>query len=193
MAETQLPDVLTPITPASLYKALRTVDPTLSRASLLVLLAQVAEETGWRACHCYNLGNVKHVSGDGRDFCCFQHDEYVNGIRTWPDPAKDPFRAYSTLEDGAADYLELLKHRFSSAWPSVLAGDPKGFVHALKLAHYFTGDEATYTRNVVALDAQLAREIPEEPPLAPMLHAALAQSMAKMDPGQPTPPEDLTA
>lgn len=137
MSETQVPDQLTPVTPAALYAALHAVAPELSRASLLVLLAQVAEETGWRACHNFNLGNVKHVPGDGHNYCVFRASEVENGVEKFFDMA---FRAFASLEEGATDYLALLKKRFVSAWPAVLAGDPAAFVHALKLAHYFTAD-----------------------------------------------------
>jgi len=182
MTEQLVPDVITPITPVTLYKALQAADPTLSRASLLVLLAQIDEETGWRSCHCFNLGNIKHVPGDGHNFCAFPHNEIINGVEVWPDPLSDPFRAYASMAEGAADYLAILKRTFHLAWPAVIAGDPAQFCHLLRTQHYYTADEGLYTRNVVALDAQISREIPEEPPLAPAIQGMLAMAMTNFTP-----------
>ena len=56
------------------------------------------------------------------------------------------FRAFRTLEDGAKDYLEILKKQFGSSWPFVIAGDTAGFSHALKLKGYYTADESHYTK-----------------------------------------------
>lgn len=164
MTETRVPDVLTPITPAILYAALRRAWPTVigglpQRCSLLVLLAQVAEETGWHACHCWNLGNVKHVPGDGHDFCEFRASEIVGGHEIFSTMA---FRAFASLDLGAVDYLGLLHRHFAGAWQPVLDGDPAAFVRALKAAHYFTADEGLYTRNVVALFTALSHTIPAD-------------------------------
>jgi len=69
----------------------------------------------------------------------------------WPDHPVTRFRAYSTLQDGAHDYVESLFNRFSKAWPAIIAGDPDQFVHQLKVQGYFTADEATYTKTVHSL------------------------------------------
>jgi hypothetical protein len=181
MTEQLVADVLTPIAPAPLFAALRLADPSLSRASLLVLLAQVALETGWGACHCFNLGNIKWTPGCGRDFCTFACTEIIGG-RKVTIPAGAPgaqFRAYPTLAAGAVDYLALLKTRFASAWPAVLAGDPRAFVQELARAHYFTADELTYENAVASLDAQLAKLIPGDPPLpavAPLAQVAIEEA-----------------
>lgn len=165
MTETIVPDVLTPVTPTALYAALQQAWPnviggTPQRCSLLVLLAQVAEETGWHACHCWNLGNVKHVPGDGHDYCQFRASEIVGGKEVFSTMS---FRAFASLDAGAVDYLTLLHRRFASAWPAVLDGDPAAFVHALKLEHYFTADEGLYSKNVVALFTALSHTIPSDP------------------------------
>lgn len=184
MTENLLPDHLTPIDPTSLYAALRAASPAavgqeLSRASLLVLLAQIDEETGWKACHAYNLGNVKHVPGDQHDYCQFRCSEIIGGKEVWFDPPHPAtsFRAYASLADGCVDYLSLLHKRFASAWPAVLAGDPAAFVYALKAAHYFTADVAVYVRSVLAIHAQLSREIPDD-------EAALAKVLADVQAGR---------
>src|ERR1700761_8246739 len=107
MAERLLPDVLTHVTPSALYAALRDAwvpmfGTAAPRNALLVLLAQVGEETGWHACHCWNLGNVKHVPGDGRDYTEFRASEIVGGKEVFSTMA---FRAFETLEAGAAGLL----------------------------------------------------------------------------------------
>jgi flagellum-specific peptidoglycan hydrolase FlgJ len=192
---TLLADFETALTPQTLYLALRQAAPgavgcELSRASLLVLLAHVAEETGWKSCHANNLGNVKHVTGDDHDYVQFRCSEIVNGKEVSYDPP-DPttsFRAYATLTEGCIDYLQLLRKRFYLAWPAVLNGDPALFCHLLKAQHYYTADEAKYTANVVwlnkHLDAMILQDTPEAVTVAdapPVLPEA----------GQPTPPDDL--
>ena len=188
MTENLVPAKQSHHTAADLYNALRTAAPELSRVSLLVLLAQWDLETGggvfmW----CNNIGNAKHVPGDGHDYCAFRHNEIIDGKEIWIDPPNDPFRAYSTLADGAKDYLAMLQREFRAAWPAVLAGDPAAFVRAIKAAHYFTGDEASYQRNVVALDAQLARELPQDPPLSDVARQAI------LDAGAPDWQQDTAA
>lgn len=187
---TLLDDHLTPIDPKSLYAALGAASPAavgaqLGRASLLVLLAQINEETGFKACHAFNLGNIKHVDGDGHDYVQFPCTEVVDGTTVWIHPPATgcQFRAYASLEAGCIDYLALLKKRFNLAWPAVLAGDPAQFCHLLKTQHYYTADEATYTANVVWLDKHLAAEIPDDAPVpaADVLVAVGSQPLTGTD------------
>src|SRR5580700_1495233 len=194
MTEQLLPNLITPVTPLALYQALGAADPTLSRASKLVLLAQVGEETGWRACHCYNYGNVKHVAGDGFDYCQFDCTEKINGV--WVTiHAGEPgsqFRAFTDAASGAVAYLAILKGRFGAAWSAVLTGDPRAFVRALKAQGYFTGDELTYENNVANIDANLARQIPADVPLAaPVVRAAIEELADQTDVDLPISSGDL--
>ena len=53
----------------------------------------------------------------------------------------DRFRAYKTAAEGASDYMAVLEKRFPKAFEKARNGDAVGFVHELKQAHYFTGDE----------------------------------------------------
>jgi hypothetical protein len=181
MTEQLVPNVLTPVTPVSLYNALKAADPTLSRGALLVLLAQVALETGWRDCHCFNLGNVKWTPGCGRDFCTFTCTEVIGG-RTVTIPAGAPgaqFRAYDSLAAGAVDYMSELRRQFSAGWDAVLSGNCRLFVQQLAAAHYFTAPEQQYENSVAALDAQLAKLIPGDPPLpavAPLAQVAIEEA-----------------
>jgi hypothetical protein len=159
----QVPDLLTPCTVSDLRDAIERAwivkfDATPRRESLLVLLAQWAEETGWgRYCHCWNLGNAKHVEGDGRAWCAFRCSEIIDGREVWfdpPDPATR-FRAFESLDAGAADYLELLWHHFGRSWGAVLAGDPAAFARALKAQGYYTAPEPKYEAALVALYQQV--------------------------------------
>jgi hypothetical protein len=59
------------------------------------------------------------------------------------------FRAYPSLDVAMEHHLDLLaKKRFSSCWPSVLAGDVDGFAHALKAKGYFTADASAYANGM---------------------------------------------
>jgi len=143
-------------------------DTEPTREQLCVLLAQQTQECGWPGqggLHCWNFGNEKHARGDGRCWVYFTCDEIIDGrsvVFNAP-PPHDPlaeeipgfgaccFRAYLTIDEGAADHLGMLAKRFATAWHDVLEGDPAGFSRRLKVMHYYTADEAIYTRGVVSL------------------------------------------
>lgn len=164
----RLPDHLTPATPSEVFAALRRAweaqfGHAPQRTSLLVLLAQWALETGrGHAMHCYNLGNAKHVPNDGRDWTFFACNEVIAEHIKWfyPDDPACCFRAFKTLDEGAADYLSLISRaRFAFAWPAVLAGDPGEFSHALKAKGYYTADESQYTRSLQSLFLEFSRTV----------------------------------
>ncbi|MCL2724770.1 MAG: hypothetical protein FWD69_10075 [Polyangiaceae bacterium] len=132
-----------------------------SKASCGVIWAQYALETGrGKFCWNNNIGNVKHVEGDGRDYCMLQSvPEIVNGKRVTFNPP-DPqtwFRAYASLADGMREHLEFLRRRYAAAWSEVEKGDARAFAYALKARGYYTGDEETYARSLVSLQAEFAR------------------------------------
>lgn len=151
MSNQNVPPQHTPISAEQLYGALTRAWPsvvggTANRASLLVLLAQSALETGaWKSLYNYNLGNVKHVQGDGYDFFSIRCNEFANGQEVW---SQCQFRAYPNLDTGAQDYLAFLVRRFRTAWSAVEDGDPDDFVHRLKAAGYFTSSESDYQAGV---------------------------------------------
>src|SRR4051794_28728260 len=162
----RLDDQLTSVSPGAVLSALQVAWRTQFgtqplRASLLVLLAQWALETGrGRSMHCFNLGNVKSNRTSG-DWCFFRCDEILNGKVKWFEP-DDPaccFRAFPDLNSGAADYLRTLNARFQGAWPAVVAGDPAAFAHLLKQQRYYTADEAQYTHSVVSLFNEFSRTL----------------------------------
>lgn len=191
--ETLHADALTPVTVSEVYASLRASWRRLlggepQRCSLLVLLAQWAFETGrGRAMHCWNVGNIKHVPGDGRDFCQFRASEIVAGVETL---SVMSFRAYADLDAGCADYLTVLRAEFRYAWPAVEGGDPADFAHRLKLAHYYTADEAIYSRGLVALVAALDREIGPDtsPDLPTVAEAGIVESLNETIPDRDPPP-----
>ncbi|MCL2779618.1 MAG: hypothetical protein FWD73_16630 [Polyangiaceae bacterium] len=134
---------------------------TPSKASCGVVWAQYALETGrGKSCWCNNIGNVKHVAGDGHDYCMLTGVwEIIGGKKVVFNPP-DPqtwFRAYPSLADGMREHLEFLRKRYAAAWAEVERGDARAFVHALKTRGYFTGDEGVYTKNVVSLQAEFGR------------------------------------
>ena len=141
--------------------------------SVSVLLAQIAQETGFRACWNFNLGNVKaRPSAIGPDYCELAGVwEIQNGERIelkMGEPGTQ-FRAFRTLNEGAAAYLEVLAHRFADAWPAVVAGDPIAFAVALKRAHYYTAPLDDYTRGLSSRFEEL-----REPPLRTQAQIASA-------------------
>ena len=175
MGEQLLQDHLTPCSPAELYASLKAAwvrfaqDSAPTRAGLLVLLSHWALETGWgHYCHAFNLGNKKRVPGDGHDYVQFRCNEIINGQVVWIDPPAPgcQFVAFPDLDSGALDYFIGMRGQFRSAWPAVIAGDPAQFCHLLKLAHYYTADEALYTHNAVWCFNKLDATIPADPIVA---------------------------
>lgn len=103
-------------------------------------------------------------------------DEYGRAT-VWlaPDHPGCRFRAYTSLEHGVWDYFSKMVSKYSdaveekNAWGAVVRCDPVAFVHALKMKGYFTGDEATYTRQVSGIYAVLCKKAFD---MEPFLRAA---------------------
>jgi hypothetical protein len=179
MAE-ELPNVITPVDPGALaveltaaWRALRVETP--ARESILILVAHSALETGhWKSCHCHNIGNVKSVPGDGRDWTHFRCYEVEKGKVVWYDPPSPVtrFRAFRTLREGALDHLAFLmsRKRYAAAWQFVLDPDPKEFVRALWDAGYFTAEAEPVAQSVARIFAGYMRTLSFEPaPVDPEL------------------------
>ncbi|MEZ4231137.1 MAG: hypothetical protein R3B89_18315 [Polyangiaceae bacterium] len=119
-----------------------------SAETLSILTAQWAHETGGGASmYNYNFGGIKGSSPEGLSTALRTREGWGKSEVT----IRDSFRAYSSAEAGARDYLELLGGRYSSALDSAKAGDAEGFVHHLKAKGYFTGNEQAYTRSVSSM------------------------------------------
>jgi len=191
MSENLVPNTLTPATRADVYSAMRLAAPELSRASALLLVSQWCFETGGGTyMHCHNVANIKHVPGDGHDYCQFRCNEIIGGKEVWFDPPNPAtsFRAYGSLTDGVADYVALLKRRFAGAWAAVQSGDVGAFAKALKAERYYTADEAVYERGLRAIVAELDREVPQDSDgITPALLAS--EAAAAINPHDDEPPE----
>ena len=207
----QLPNVVTKVSTAdiltSLAKAwLHLFAKAPKRASLDVLAAQWALETGWgKSMHCFNVGNVKGKVGGDRNWTFFACNEILSSASAHHFAQIDPehakitadngksatiwfypphsgccFRAFETLDAGVADYLSLLYHRFSGAWPAALAGDPEAFAVKLHELRYYTASVALYTSVLkktyvtvasvrVDLDALVAHDEPTKAALSGLM------------------------
>ncbi len=167
-APARLSPAVTPVTAPEMIASLRAAwqaqfGQTPADRSLFVLVAQWALETGWgKAMHAYNVGNIKSVAGDGRDYTYFACDEVLGGKVVWfhPDDAGCRFRAYPSLDAGVADYLATVAHRFAGAWGAVVAGDPNAYAHLLKQERYYTASEASYAAGLARIVDELERTTP---------------------------------
>lgn len=76
MTEQQVPVVRTPVSMRDYARACIRAwrglgdGPTPCKQAVAVLWAQYMIETGGKACWNWNIGNVKHVAGDGFDYMC---------------------------------------------------------------------------------------------------------------------------
>ncbi|HTJ17859.1 MAG TPA: hypothetical protein VL494_13860 [Steroidobacteraceae bacterium] len=166
-------------------------DPT--REVLALALAKTALETGrWQSIWNANWGNVKAgeqyvgqytcillnevLHRDGKDVVVWFAPEgelvggpgsAIKGVRVAV-PSGHPqtrMRAYANRFDGAFSYVDFVGGgHYAAAWQRLLAGDAAGYVHALKLAGYFTADEATYARTVVSLHKEFLGKLAGQNP-----------------------------
>jgi hypothetical protein len=126
--------------------------PTKGQAG--VLWAQYGIETGagpW--CWNNNIGNVKHVSGDGFDYFMLPNTwEIVNGKRVVfqpPNPATW-FRAFPDLDMAMVEHFRFLRgKRYAPAWEGVEMADCGLFARKLKAAGYFTADANAYAKGML--------------------------------------------
>jgi hypothetical protein len=153
--------------------------------SVAILTAQWAHETGRGASmYNYNFAGIKGTGPSGLTVAQRTREGWGATERT----IVDNFRAYQTAEEGARDYVGLLKARFPAALDAAKQGDPGGTVRALKQAGYFTGDEGAYTRSVTKIAKELLPEsvdfVPEPLPALPIDYAS---ALAARDAGAHAP------
>jgi hypothetical protein len=200
VAEKLVPTAPTKITVGELYAAVRRIwaesiqGVPATRQALVLILAHSALETGyWHAMWNWNLGNAKHVPGDGYDFFAIRHYEVVHGQRVWIDPPHDPFIAFATLDEGASYYLSTLRGRWRGAWPSLLDGDVAGFCHALKIAGYYTAPESDYEAGVFRAMHLLDSSIPPDtvPDVGELAHEAIQDASIEITETEPEPPSEV--
>lgn len=182
--------IKTPVDINELYSALQKAwtkkfvsEP--KKASLLVLMAQWALETGWgKNMYCYNLGNVKATDKYKIDWCYFACSEilpkskvfmytrndrrakwvrdvsgYDAEVRFSPDHPCCKFRAYKTLDEGVESFLDILYDKFYAAWNYIIKGDPAMYGSALKKLHYYTAKEDLYVKALVGVFNMLKKKI----------------------------------
>jgi hypothetical protein len=156
-----------------------------------ILLAHWALETGWgKSMYCNNVGNAKSRKGDGFDYCYFACNEVLSKVHAerlaeiapktaritryrtdnrciiwfYPNHPWCRFRAFDTLSEGAYDHLKLLVRRFGLAWAQVVSGNAEQYSRALKAQHYYTADEAHYTKAITSIVRGFDDiELPQEP------------------------------
>lgn len=112
-----------------------------SAALLDVLTAHASLETNSGAqMYNFNFGGIKGASPSG-ETARMRTKEVVGGREI---EIRDGFRSYRSLDEGALDYVRLMRDRFGAAVTRAESGDVDGFAHALKQARYYTADESKY-------------------------------------------------
>ena len=100
------------------------------------------------------------------------------------------FRAFETLDDAVQHHVAfLLGKRYRAAVHLAMAGRPDDYAIALRSAGYYTGDAATYARNVRLLAREYDGKMPPEPVPAPTRPAdevvTVAATVAAPEPETP--------
>jgi hypothetical protein len=110
-------------------------------STLDVLQAQVSLETGHGGqMFNFNFGGIKGASPGGTT-ATYMTREVLGGQDVH---VQQGFRAYGSLDEGARDYVSVLRDRFPAAFAQAAAGNIDGFAHALKQSHYYTASEREY-------------------------------------------------
>jgi len=119
-----------------------------SGATLDVLTAQASLETasGGRMYN-YNFGGIKGTGPTG-ETATLRTREVLGGKDV---EIRDGFRAYRSLDEGATDYVRLIKDRFPGAMAQAERGNVDGFAKALKQSNYYTADEQAYASGLRSL------------------------------------------
>jgi hypothetical protein len=199
-----VPAFLTQATAEHVSRAYRTALTTLvgepTDLAVAVLHAQGALETGhFRSCWNYNAGNIKAGTKYQGEYCTIKLNEVIGGKTIWfapngelagkdgpvklgtemPVPPGHPqtrMRAYGTLSGGVTDKIKFLTGaHWVEALKLALAGDPAGYVAAVREAGYFTALLEPYQRAVVSLTAK---------------YLPVAQATANVQPAPPVPDDD---
>lgn len=119
--------------------------------ALAVLWAQWALETGrgrWMVD--FNFAGVKGKAPQGGSAVWWTSEGSDADSRR----VRSRFRAYRSAEEGARDYVRMLKRRYPAAIRAARRGDAKGFVHALAKRGYFTSEVDAYSRALGSLARQ---------------------------------------
>jgi hypothetical protein len=194
-----LPDKLTPLTPAQAIVALRRAYEAVegerpSPDCLAIHTAQSALEAArWKSLHNFCFTNAKASASYPGLFSCYKCNEKLKDGWHWyvpegelvggfgtalkgaplPVPDGHPqtrFRAFTNINAGALDHMQLVRRKWPEAWTAARGGDVAGFVHGLKMRNFFTADEAPYLKGVASLMREFlplvnqSSATPPEPP-----------------------------
>lgn len=152
-ARTVVPTQRTPASRSDIRASLARASQQLtgqpaSPALLTVLTAHASLETGnGRGMYNYNFGGIKGTGPSGLTATAATH-EVVNGQSV---PTRAGFRAYTSLDEGAQDYVSLLHRRYPGAMDAASRGDIDGFSHALRQGGYYSATELSYTNDLRGL------------------------------------------
>jgi hypothetical protein len=131
--------------------------PIKSR-QLAILIAHWAVETAWgNKMIQYNFGNLKGTSPAGLTTAYTTSEGYGSS----KEKTDRHFRAYDNINEGAQDYLSLLKEKYPRATQCIKDGDVEGFVDQLS-GVYFTGDPKRYKSNMKSIVQNLSAKSTEE-------------------------------
>ena len=141
----------TPVTRADLRNSIRRAltessggqKPSEQLVDVLTAHASLETASGDKMYN-FNFAGIKGRSPEGTTAICHTK-EIVAGREV---TIKDGFRAYSSIDAGARDYVRTMKGQFSGALAPAARGDVAGFASALKSAHYYTASEADYARGL---------------------------------------------
>jgi hypothetical protein len=112
-----------------------------------VLAAQVSLETAHGgSMYNFNFGGIKGASPQG-ETANYLTREVLDGRDVH---LKQGFRAYESLDEGARDYVSVLRARFPQAYTQATSGNVDAFAHALKESHYYTAPEQQYAAGLRA-------------------------------------------
>ena len=119
----------------------RVVGTQASPSFVKTLAAQAALETGHgQSMMNYNFGGIKGTSPEGMS-ARYRTFEIERGARV---DITDGFRAYSSIQSGADDFVRTIAKRFPAAFRAAERGDLDGYAHALKKSGYYTANEVDY-------------------------------------------------
>lgn len=158
-----VPSTKTPVSVPDMWTAMGSVWASRSGVmpsaeQLQVLMAQWMLETGNGASMIqWNVGNFKHVPGDGWNYTTYGTTECDPDTGDNCAAEQGSFAAYPDLATGLGVYFDgFYSGKWSVAWPALLAGDVTSFATAIRSKGYFTASLASYIAGMNARIQQLA-------------------------------------
>ena len=125
----------------------------------------------------WNFAGIKGASPSGTT-AVLRTKEVLDGREV---SIKDGFRAYATIDEGAQDYVRLMRGRFGGALEPAARGDLDGFAHALKQSGYYTASERDYAKGLASLSSGGATAPATRSPRVALPNTSLEIAVAKQD------------